>query len=231
MNKKLFNKPIIDVKRLLILGAFVWVPFSLGISAVASVSAYTASSVSVSPIVLGERAFSLDDRYWNAYVTKVFKDNILLTMAYLSGKVSKGEKIDWDAIRKPFSYDFVLKPGEVFAFHDTLLPEYTGKVVKTTGVDFGAGEGFVSDGELYGDGVCHLASLIGWAARDAKLDVVAPTNHNFARIPDVPAKYGVAIYAGNAAQNLYVRNNFDKPVKFVFTYKDDVLHVSIQKNS
>src|SRR5579862_8398296 len=120
MNKKLFNKPIINLKRILILGAFVWIPFSLGISAVASVSASESSSITAPSVVLGERSFSLDDRYWNEYVTKVFKDNILLTMAYLSGKVTKGSTINWDIVRKPFTYDFLLKPGEVFALHDTL---------------------------------------------------------------------------------------------------------------
>ena len=100
---------------------------------------------------------------------------------------------------------------------------------------FDASEGFEYDGDLYGDGVCHFASLMNWAARDAGLEVVAPTPHNFAVIPDINAKYGTAIYdaAGetstNEAQNLYVENITDKPVQFVFTYVNDVLTVSIYK--
>lgn len=57
-----------------------------------------------------------------------------------------------------------------------------------------ATEGLISDGYLTGDCVCHLASLIYWAARDAGLTALAPTNHDFTTIPEVPKEYGVSIY-------------------------------------
>ena len=185
--------------------------------------------------LLSSRGMLLDDRYPIPSVNTVFKDNILLTLAYMSGAVKNSSQIDWNSVRKPSQYVMTLQPGEVFAFHDDVLPEFAGKQIITTNAHFGAEQGFEYDGDLYGDGVCHFATLINWAARDAGLAVVAPTPHNFAKIPDIDPKYGTAIYynagdsAANEAQNLYVENNFDKPVKLVFTYDNDTLTVSIYK--
>lgn len=182
--------------------------------------------------VLSSHNLPLNDRYGNSFVNDVFKDNILLTLKYMSGGVKKGGKIAWDEIEKPFKYEFTLNPGERFAFHDKFLPEYAGNVVKTTNAHYNYQEGFKSDGYLTGDGVCHLASVIYWVARDAGLDAVAPSNHDFANIPDVPREYGVAIYArqdtgAGANQNLYITNNKDKPVRFVFDYNDNDLVVKV----
>ncbi|HZE87275.1 MAG TPA: VanW family protein [Methylomirabilota bacterium] len=183
--------------------------------------------------LLSQHTMSLEDRYANKSVNDVFKDNILLTIAYLSGKVKDPAKIDWNQVRSNSEYNLVLNPGEVFAFHDDVLPEFDGKTIKTTNAHFGPSEGFVSDGFLYGDGVCHFASLINWAARDAGLKVTAPTNHDFANIPDVPKENGTAIYttAGKSSaselQNLYFENNFDKPVHMVFTYANNTLTISL----
>jgi hypothetical protein len=184
---------------------------------------------------MASHSMSLDDRYPVASVNAVFKDNILLTLAYMSGAVKNSSEINWDGIRKPSTYVMTLQPGQVFAFHDDVLPEFAGKQIVTTNAHFGAAEGFEYDGDLYGDGVCHFATLINWAAIDAGLKVVAPTRHDFARIPDIDPKYGTAIYynagdnAANEAQNLYVENNFDKPVKLVFTYANDTVTVSVYK--
>jgi hypothetical protein len=183
--------------------------------------------------VLSQHAMSLEDRYPVQSVSDVFKDNILLTLYYLSGKVKDPSQINWDEIHKPFHYEMTLKPGEVFAFHNDVLPQYQGKTIVTTNATFGPSDGFRSDGYLYGDGVCHLASLINWAARDAGLSVNAPTNHNFAVIPEISREYGTAIYYSpgqsqtNEMQNLYVENNLQKPVHFVFDYKDGMLSVSV----
>lgn len=147
----------------------------------------------------------------------------------MSGSVKNEAQVNWNAVRKPSTYVMTLQPGEVFAFDDSLLPQYSGKHIVTTNAHFGADQGFEYDGDLYGDGVCHFATLINWAARDAGLQVVAPTRHDFARIPDIDPKYGTAIYAGDPEQNLYVENNFDKPVKLVFTYVHDTLTVSVYK--
>ena len=183
--------------------------------------------------LLGKAQFSLEDRYAVKSVSDVFKDNILLTFSYLSGEVKDPTHINWDEIRRSRKFDLTLKPGEVFAFHQDVLPEFNGKVVATTNAHFGAQEGFKSDGYLVADGVCHFASLINLAAHNAGLKVVAPTNHDFARIPEISREYGTAIYympgssGANAMQNLYVENTTDKPVHMVIDYvKDGELTVS-----
>jgi vancomycin resistance protein YoaR len=108
-----------------------------------------------------------------------------------------------------------------------VLPQFTGKVTQTMNAHFMWDEGFKSDGWLTGDGVCHLASLIYRAAKDAGLETLAPTNHNFADIPEVPKEYGVSIFARNPQQNLYITNTFDKPVQFAFTYDGTNLTVKV----
>lgn len=179
--------------------------------------------------LLASHSMSLGDRYPIPSVNTVFKNNILLTLAYMSGAVKNSSQINWTDVTKPSMYVMTLQPGEVFAFDDSVLPEFAGKHIVTTNAHFSADEGFLYDGDLYGDGVCHFATLINWAARDAGLEVVAPTRHDFARIPDIDPKYGTAIYAGAPEQNLYVENNFDKPVKLVFTYENGNLTVSVYK--
>lgn len=185
------------------------------------------------PTVLSQRQFSLEDRYDNSYVNGVFKDNILLNIAYLAGKITSPNQIDWNNIEKPFEYKFTLQPGKTFAYHNDVLTKYEGKVTQTTNAHFNAQEGFKSDGYLVGDGVCHLASLIYWAAKDANLETEAPTNHDFAKINDVPKEYGVAIYNApgakdaSAQENLYVTNNRQKPVEIKFAYAENTLKVSV----
>lgn len=186
-----------------------------------------------SSVELASRSFSLEQRYGNTFVNDVFKDNILLTLNYLDGSVKDKADINWENIEKPFSFEFTLKPGEEFAFHDQILPEYDKNVVKTTNAHFNYQDGFKSDGYLMGDGVCHLASLIYWAAKDAGLEAYAPTNHNFAVIPEVPKEYGVSIYSlpggfeTSARQNLYIVNNLENPVSFSFTYDGVNLTVNV----
>jgi hypothetical protein len=189
--------------------------------------------IPVRETVISSREMSLNNRYPVASVSEVFKDNILLNLAYLDGRVGNASDINWTEITKSFKTEFVLQPNEVFAYHDAVFPEYEGLVVKTTEAHFNSQDGFRSSGYLYGDGVCHLASLINWAAQDAKLDVVVPSNHNFAVIPEIPKEYGVSIYympnnsAVGAQKNLYIKNNQDTPVKFVFVYQDGDLSVSV----
>lgn len=183
--------------------------------------------------ILADRSFSLDDRYSNTYVSDVFKDNILLDLAYLQGKVKDPSHINWGDVTRPFYYEITLQPHQVFAFHDAILPEYKDKQVITTNAHFSSDEGFKSDGYLVADGVCHLASLINWVARDAHLDVQNPTNHDFAVIPDVPKEYGTAIYYmpteanTSAEQNLYVTNNKHTPITLAFAYKNETLQVKV----
>src|ERR1051326_4554076 len=65
----------------------------------------------------------LGDRYPVASVNDVFKDNILLTLAYMRGDMPK-KQLTWNDVKKPFHFEFTLQPHENFAFHDTALPQY-----------------------------------------------------------------------------------------------------------
>lgn len=183
--------------------------------------------------VLSEKEFSLDNRYPVESVNEVFKKNILLNLAYMDGKVNSAKDINWDEITKPFSFEFNLEAGKTFAFHEDVEEKYKDTLVKTTNAHFNAQEGFKTDGYLFGDGVCHLASLIYMVARQANLETEAPTNHNFMIIPDIPKEYGVSIYSNpyakgtNARQNLYIKNNKVKPISFKFEYRDNKVKVSI----
>lgn len=182
--------------------------------------------------VVAQKEMPLDNRYNNQFVNDVFKNNILLNLAYLSGRVTS-PKINWEEVTKPFQYQFTLEPNKTFAYHEAVKDQYKNSLVKTTNAHFNGLEGFKTDGYLFGDGVCHLASLINWVAKDAGLSVEAPTNHNFANIPDVPKEYGVSIYSNpysygsSALQNLYITNNKAKPVAFKFEYKNNKVKVSI----
>ncbi len=187
--------------------------------------------------LLASREIGLYNRYPDAYVNGVFRDNILLNIAYMFGKVNDPEEINWDNIRKPFHYELRLNTGEIFAFHEDVLDNYKGKISKTTNAHFNAQEGFKSDGFLYGDGVCHLATLINWAAAGTGLTVQAPTRHDFAPINAIPREYGVSIYYypgthyTNSVQNLYIKNDFSVPVILTFDYSNDTLKVSVIKDN
>ncbi len=226
------------LKKLLII-----IPLALLLGTVQA-QAYTRDTAVKAPVteavkpnmqLLGQEKMSLAHRYAVQSVSDVFKDNILLTLGYLSGSVKNAQDINWETLHKDTSYTMTLKPGEVFAFHDDVLPQYAGKKVVSTNAHFDASQGFKTDGLYYGDGVCHFASLINWAARDAGLTVNAPTNHDFAVIPEISREYGTAIYYSpgessiNQQQNLYVENTLDKPVTFVFSYAGDELMVSVYK--
>lgn len=191
----------------------------------------------ISPVqgeyLLSQREMTLSNRYPDNFVNEVFKNNILLNLAYFSDRVTKASDIKWNEITKPFSYELRLNPGQTFAYHEDVEQKYKQTLVKTTNAHFNSQEGFKTDGYLFGDGVCHLASLVNWAARDAGLEVEAPTNHNFANIPDIPKEYGVSIYSNpkalgsNTRQNLYITNPRSEPVELRFEYRDDKVKVSV----
>jgi len=152
-------------------------------------------------------------------------------LAYMDGLVKSKPDISWDRVESPSRYKFTLDPGQEFAFHEKTLPDYTENVVQTTNAHFNWNEGFKYDGDLTGDGVCHLASLIYWTAKDAGLSAYAPSNHNFAKIPDVPKEYGVAIMSTSPLGNLYITDNLDKPITFIFNYDGSNLSVSITEEN
>ena len=205
-------------------------PFLMFLSVAASNSALFSMD---RPLAVKE--FSLENRYADSFVNKVFKDNILLDIAYMSGKITKSKDINWDEIEKPFKYKFTLDTGKTFAFHEDVLPQYQDSLTITTKAHFNRSEGFKSDGYLVGDGVCHLASLIYWAAKDAGLDTYAPANHDFMQIPEIPKEFGVAIYSmpgqsqSNARQNLYITNNRKDRIAFEFDYDGKNLKLSVEK--
>lgn len=183
------------------------------------------------PKTLSNVSYSLSNRYSDAFVNDVFSDNILLTMAYLGGKVRKGDTISWEAVEADQEVKFVLKPGETFAFHDAVLEKYQGKVTVTTNAHFNSYEGFKSDGWLIGDGVCHLASFMYVAAKEAGLEVEAPTSHDFAVIPNIEKKDGVSIYSENTLQNLYITNNKSDEISFTFVYKEKTLTIQVETDN
>jgi hypothetical protein len=195
-------------------------------SAIVLINSYT-------PVTLSEHQISLENRQPDRYVNQVFKDNILLNVAYLENRVTDPKSINWDDINKPYSYQFTLEPGETFSFHDSVLDKYKDSTVKTSNAHFNGVEGFKSDGYLMGDGVCHLASLFYWVSKDAGLLVEAPSNHDFAVIPEISKENGVAIYSdpnnknSSSRQNLYVTNNKENPVTFVIIYSNNNLRISV----
>lgn len=213
---------------------FAHILFLLGVVAVLFLTSLPVQAQQTQ-LLLASKSISLENRYPNKMVSNVFKDNILLTISYLSDKQDKAKAPKWDEVEKPFTYDFTLKSGERFAFHDTTMPLYAQNVVKTTNAHYNGAEGFKSDGYLMGDGVCHLASLFYWAAKDAGLSAVAPVNHDFAVIPEISKEYGVAIYSDpanpgvSAQQNLYISNNLDVPVTFHIAYNGKDLSVKVLK--
>lgn len=185
--------------------------------------------------VLASHEISLEKRYPVESVNTVFKDNMLLTLEYATGTKTTTSP-DWREVEKPAEYRLELKKGETFAFHDDILPEYQGKVTKTTNAHFNSAEGFASDGYLIGDGVCHLASLMYWVAKDAGLDTYAPTRHDFAPVPEIPREYGTAIYTdqsgksyGDEMQNLYITNNKDQTITLDFKYDGANLTMDIEE--
>lgn len=190
---------------------------ALAIYAITTTKAVAGEYLLGTESVRAERTFSLTDRYPDPWVNDIFRYNILHTLDLMNSK----------------TYSFSLKPGEVFAFHEDVLPQFEGKVTQTMRAHFNYTDGFKSDGYLTGDGVCHLASLLYWAAKDAGLEALAPTNHNFANIPEVPKEYGVSIYynpaahASNEQQNLYITNTFTKPVQFAFAINGTNLTVKV----
>ncbi len=177
--------------------------------------------------VLAEQSLDLTIREPNPEANQGYADNILLALHYLKRDIESPE-IDWDWVRRPFEASFTLQPGEIFAFHDNVLSEYSNPVV-TMNSEFMTDEGYRSVWGLGGNGVCHLASLINWVASEAGLEVIAKANHNFALIPGVSREYGTSIRSQSANQNLYITNSLDYPVTFRFEADSQAVNLSLVK--
>jgi hypothetical protein len=65
------------------------------------------------------------------------------------------------------------------------------------------------------------------AAKEAGLDVEAPTSHDFAVIPNIEKKDGVSIYSENTLQNLYITNNKSEKISFSFIHKEKTLTIQV----
>ena len=190
--------------------------------------------------VLAQVSLDLSKRWENETVNRGFSDNILLGLHYLGGMqtIPKTEKIhaynniDWNAVREDFSVALTLAPKETFAFHKNSLPAYKDRIAKTMGSEFVANQGYKVVAGLGGNGVCHLASLMTWAAREAGLEVIAKVDHSFAPIEGVPREYWISIRylptGGNSQnQNLYITNTREEPVKFEFTKLGNQLKLQV----
>jgi len=180
-----------------------------------------------SSVVLASHSINLENRWDTQFVNDVFKDNILLTLYYLDNQIADKSQIDWEEIQKPLEVEFTLKPTETFAFHEHTLPDYSDNLVKTTNANFIGSEGFRNSGHLIGDGVCHLASLMYWVAKDANLTTYNPSDHNFAKINEIPKEYGSGILSPNPLGNLYIVNNLKKPITFSFDFDGKNLTVAV----
>ncbi len=160
--------------------------------------------------VLAEQALDLTTRDEVEIVNEVFAFNILKALEYLGAE------------------SFTLEPGEVFAFHANVLPEFEGPKI-TMNSKFYIEEGYRAIGGLGGNGVCHLATLINWVASEAGLEVTALANHDFSPVPGVPREYGTSIRSQSPTQNLYVKNGFDYPVTFIFEVANEEVSLKITK--
>jgi hypothetical protein len=194
--------------------------------------------------ILARESLDLTKRVPDPVVTRIFADNILLNLHYMKGDISdvsyeprKGEvrTILWDKVREPFSFSIKISPGEVFSFHDIVLPEFEGRKFKTGWTQFSRVEGYKIFDGLWGNGVCHLATLINWVSTEAGLKVTARVNHDFFLVPGVDRRYGTSIvYIPESyttkLQNLYVDNPFSFPVVFEFEANADRVNLSVIKD-
>ncbi len=179
-----------------------------------SVTRQTASLILGQYSVLSSEKLDLSKRYPVAIVSEGFKENILIALGYLAFQDNVLE----------------LRPGEVFAFHKKgILAEFKESVIISQESDFTTNTGYKVVAGLGGNGVCHLASLVNKAASKAGLEVTAPVNHNFAVIEGIEREYGTSISTRNSPdrQNLYIKNNFDYPVRFKFVLNGDILVLSV----
>lgn len=185
---------------------------------VSSSAQLTSAQTELESLALG--GIDLSQRHPNAQINEGFKENILLNLDFLN-QAGNGK--------------IVLQPGEVFAFHKNILPEFNENTVVTQESEYRPKEGYKLVAGLYGNGVCHLASLMNWVASEAGLAVTAQVNHNFAPVPGIDKKYGTSIKfypnigGTSERQNLYIRNNQDLPVLFSFKLEGNWLWFSILK--
>lgn len=190
--------------------------------AVINTAGQAGTLVEQNKIQLASEKMDLSYRYPVESVSDGFRENILINLYHFSrigadndyngvGDIKPQEKV-------PASFIIMLKPGEVFAFHDKINKEYEKDKVIAPKSGYGAKDGYLLISGLYGNGVCHLATLMYKTAEKANIEVNAPTRHDFASIPGFTREEGTAISYGNCPerQNLYVKNNKPYPVELRF---------------
>jgi hypothetical protein len=184
-------------------------------------------------VLLASESLDLSYRYPVESVSKGFKENILVNLYHFSqigsdtpyegiGSLEAQEKL-------PDTFSITLKPNEVFAFHDKILAQYKEDKVLAPKSKYGSRDGYLLISGLYGNGVCHLATLMNWVASETDLEVTALTRHDFAKIPGTDPKLGTSISYGNSPerQNLYIKNNKPSSVVLEFKIEGDNLFFSI----
>jgi vancomycin resistance protein YoaR len=169
---------------------------------------------------LSEGVLDLSTRNPSEAINQGFKENILVNLDYLYKDRAR----------------IIIRPGEVFAFHKNIHPDFRGSVIVTQESEYKASEGYKLIAGLYGNGVCHLATLMNYAASQAGLEVTAMVSHDFAPVPGIDRKYGTSIkFSPNIGgtserQNLYIKNTKDYPVEFKFSQQGDVLKFAVVKS-
>lgn len=168
--------------------------------------------------ILASESLDLNRRAPVESVNEGFKENILIALDHLK-RINNGT--------------LILQPGEVFAFHENIAPQFQGEKVITQESGFGVKDGYKVVAGLPGNGVCHLASLMNKVAREAGLAVTAAVDHDFAAIPGIEREYGTSIYfmpgggRNSANQNLYLKNTLNFPVKLDFSLEGEELQFAI----
>lgn len=194
----------------------------LGLAALVTVFFSPVSQPLLSPVseiremILAEQSLDLKTRHRETQINEAFAFNILHALEF-------------------FPSPLILRPNEVFVFHEMVLPEFEGDSLVSSQTRYLAKEGYQTVLGLPGNGVCHLASLMNWVASEAGLEVKAEVNHRFAPIPGVPEEHGTSIRytpdgrLNSQKQNLYLKNNFDYPVEFIFETKGEALIFKINR--
>lgn len=184
-------------------------------------------------VILASETMDLSYRYPVESVSKGFKENILVNLYHFSkinsGVDERGTETNNSQVDVPSNFAITLNPGEVFAFHDKISSEFSKDKVITPNSGYGANDGYILISGLYGNGVCHLATLMNYVAQKAGVEVVALTRHDFAAIPGFDREYGTSISYGNCPerQNLYIKNNKEYPLDLGFTLAGDNLIFTI----
>lgn len=184
-------------------------------------------------LVLSTGRMDLSYRYPIENTSKVFTENVLVNLYHLS-RLNKSEDAQIPQDFKfqenvPASFSLTLQPGEVFAFHDRVLNQYKDSKIIAPEGGYRPQDGYILLGGLYGNGVCHLATLMNYVAQHSGVEVTSLTRHDFAPVPGFDREYGTSISTGNAPekQNLYIKNDKEMPLELKFDLQGNELVFTI----